>query len=398
MRRSGLVLLCALALVLSSCALFKEEKEAPVLLVLKPAAFRDLPGWDRDDQAAAMAAFKKSCTRILKKDPAAAFGPIGGIYAQWQPLCDQAQGLPDQNPDQARRFFEQNFTPWLATADGREEEGLFTGYYEASLRGSRTRQGPYQTPLHLRPDDLVMVDLGEFREELKGQRIAGRVKSGHLKPYEDRAAIVAGKMPRSEELSLIWVDDPVDAFFLHIQGSGHVDLDDGTALRVGYDGQNGYPYYAIGRELVKREIMSKDEVSMQTIRQWLEAHPDQAQDFMNLNKSYIFFRALEEDSPLGGEGVPLTAGRSLAIDRTKLAYGLPLWVDIKEPAAGVGKLQRLMVAQDTGGAITGAVRGDFFWGYGPQAEEVAGVMKAQGRYWVLLPRGVMPIVAAASSR
>lgn len=380
-----LAALCA-ALLVAACAGIDKEK-AP--LVLKPVSYGALPGWGDDNgMAAARQAFEKSCARIVKKDPSVPFGPdgIGGHYADWQAVCAKLQNWP---ADQTRAFFQQNFTPYLATFDGRGDEGLFTGYYEASLNGSRTKHGPYQYPLRLKPDDLVMVDLGDFRDELKGQRIAGRVKNGRLKPYEDRAQITAGALD-DDKLAFVWVDDPVDAFFLQIQGSGRVLLDDGTTMRVGYAGQNGWPYYAIGRELIKRGDLTKETVSLQTIRAWLEENPDQARNIMNLNKSYVFLRQLSGDGPLGGEGVALTAGRSLAVDRTKVPYGAPIWVDIDPPLAGEAPLERLMVAQDTGGAIVGAVRGDVFWGYGPQAEYLAGHMKSQGRYWILLPNSVTP--------
>ena len=243
----------------------------------------------------------------------------------------------------------------------------------------------YKTPLYQRPDDLVMVQLGDFRDHLKGERIAGRVIDGNLKPYEPRAEIVAGQWPHNEEV-LVWVDDPVDAFFVQIQGSGVVQLDNGQAMRIGYAGQNGHVYYAIGRELIKRGELTKENVSMQSIRAWLENNPAQADEIMNTNASYVFFRKLDGEGPIGGEGIALTAGRSLAVDRSLLSYGLPVWTDIEAPYEGAAPLRKLMVAQDTGGAIRGAVRGDVFWGYGDHAESVAGSMKSSGQYWILLPR------------
>lgn len=369
--------------LLSACAVPDKEKEP---LVLQQAAFADLPGWEKDNQAQTLAAFKRSCERILKNDPARPFGPdgIGGVYGDWFPACQVAM---KKNEGTARAFFEQYFVPYQARA-GRYKDGLFTGYYEAALNGSYERGGPYQHPLYRRPDDLVMVDLGLFRDELKGQRIAGRVNGAYLKPFEDRAEIEQGKLEGDDNLVLVWVDSPVDSFFLHIQGSGRVDLAEGGHMRVGYDGQNGHPYYAIGRELIKREALEKDEVSMQSIRAWLEAHPQEAHDVMRTNKSYIFFRELAEGGPLGGEGVPLTPGRSLAVDHTKIPYGVPVWVDIDPPVddGDMGRVRRLMVAQDTGGAIRGAVRGDVFWGHGTRAEYLAGHMKSDGRAWLLLPK------------
>lgn len=349
---------------------------------LVPASFSDLPGWGQDDLAGFAGALSQSCGRIAKQDPKAAFGsiPEAGTYGDWQDICRDLDGAGD-----LKAFIEARFQP-MAVNPG--EEGLFTGYYEASLKGSRRKGGAYQTPLYGRPDDLVMVNLGEFREELKGQRIAGRVSGGNLKPYETRAQIVAGDWPHNDK-ALLWVDSPADAFFVQVQGSGLVELDSGETVRIGYAGQNGHPYYAIGRELIKRGELTKDNVSMQAIEDWLESHPAQAEEIMSTNKSYVFFEEQKNQGsgPKGGEGLPLTPLRSLAVDRSLLPYGLPLFVDVEEPlGSGYGPIQRLMVAQDTGGAIIGAVRGDVFWGHGAKAEELAGPMKSKGRYWALVPR------------
>lgn len=374
-------------LIFSFLLLSCDEAEKPAkdaALVLQPAMFSDLPGWDAENFAGLTDAFEKSCGRILKNPADKTFGPIpqAGTYGDWQVACKAFADVNKSDPAALRAYFEANFQPFAALA-GDKPEGLFTGYYEASLRGSRTKTERYKYPLHTRPDDLIMVDLGEFRESLKGQRIAGRVKGGNLKPYEDRAKIVAGDWPHEDKV-LVWVDDPVDAFFVQIQGSGVVELEEGGVMRIGYAAQNGHAYHAIGKELVKRGI-PKEEVSMQRIRAFLAEHPEEADAIMNTNPSYVFFQE-QSQGATGGEGVVLTAGRSLAIDRSKIPYGMPLWVDIEEPMAGVGKIQRMMMAQDTGGAIVGAVRGDVFWGYGAQAEAVAGEMKAKGRYWFLLPK------------
>ena len=278
-------------------------------------------------------------------------------------------------------FFENNFTPYQVSA-GTDTSGLFTGYYEASLKGSRTQSAVYHTPLRARPDDLVMVQLGDFRDKLKGQRIAGRIVNGKLKPYETHEEIVRGQMPAHQDKPLVWVDDAVDSFFLQIQGSGIVTMDDGSVMRVGYAGQNGHAYYAIGRELIKRGELTKENVSMQSIRAWLDQNPDKAQEIMFTNKSYVFFRELNGEGPLGGEGIALTPERSLAIDRSIIPYGMPVWLSLDHPHIK----DKMMVTQDTGGAIRGPVRGDYFWGHGVRAENMAGTMKAQGRYWFLMPK------------
>jgi membrane-bound lytic murein transglycosylase A len=357
------------------------EKEKP--LVLKQDNFSSLPGWGRDNFRGFDVAFSRSCEAISKKkDGYLKQDPRWGSVEKWKQLCVRFSTL---SPDSYKSFFETNFVPYKIFA-GDEPQGLFTGYYEASLKGARTKHGPYQTPLRMRPDDLVMVDLGEFREELKGQRIAGRVNAGRLKPYEDRAAIEAGKLPKEQDVPLVWVDDPVDAFFVQVQGSGVVEMDDGSVMRIGYAGQNGHIYTAIGKTLIDRGALTKETVSLQTIRAWLEAHPQEAADIMNSNRSYVFFKELSGDGPIGGQGVALTPLRSLAVDYSLLPYGVPLWLDAAYPKEGYQNMQRMMVAQDTGGAIRGPVRGDVFWGYGALAEENAGVMKSQGQYWVLLPK------------
>lgn len=382
--------LCLIAMFsLSACtpAEKPQEEEAPPL-VATPVSYSELHGWGQDQYAEIVPAFQKSCARIMRQDPASKFGPLAeaGTYGDWQVPCVQFLAMNNADSQSVRGFFERYFQPYQISA-GNEPQGLFTGYYEASLKGSRTKSAATPYPLHIRPDDLVMVQLGDFREELKGQRIAGRVVGGNLKPYETRAQIVQGQWPHNDEGHvLVWVSNPVDAFFVQIQGSGRVDLDDGSVMRIGYAGQNGHPYYAIGRELIARGYLTKDEVSMQSIRDWLEAHPQEGHEIMDTNKSYVFFRELTDEGPIGGEGLALTPMRSLAVDRSLLPYGLPLWVNISAPKEGTPSINRMMIAQDTGGAIRGPVRGDVFWGAGDYAENMAGVMKSQGRYWALLPK------------
>lgn len=385
------ILSAFVALLLSGCAAGTAVKtsETGAPLNLKPASFSSLPNWQKENFVDLATAYNKSCARILKKDSQSLFGVSEkfGKAQEWQIACRQFKKINQTNAQNVRQFFEQNFVPYSALA-GTNPEGLFTGYYEASLKGSRTQKGKYQYPLRARPDDLVMVNLGDFREELKGQRIAGRVKGGHLKPYETHAEILAGKLPKAQDKPLVWVDSPVDAFFIQIQGSGVVAMDDGSIMRVGYAGQNGHPYYAVGRELVKRGALRKEEVSLQTIEDWMEKNPDQAQDLMTTNKSYVFFRELDGEGPIGGEGIALTPTRSLAIDRSIIPYGMPVWLSAENPNPQAERLNRLMITQDTGGAIRGPVRGDFFWGYGVQAERMAGPMKSKGRYWFLLPKAL----------
>ena len=249
--------------------------------------------------------------------------------------------------------------------------------------------GAHTTPLLRRPPDLVSADLGLFRPDWRGERIAGRVVNGRLVPYPTRAEIEHGALG-GMGLAFLWVNDPVDAFVLQIQGSGRVRLGDGTLVNVGYDGENGRPYVAIGRLLVERGEMKREDVSLAAIRAWLAAHPDAAPALMDGNPSYVFFREIKGAAPIGAEGAVLTAGRSLAVDAKFLPLGVPLWLDAAQDGAA---LRRLVVAQDTGGAIRGPVRGDLFCGFGPAAEAQAGRMRATGAYYLLLPRQVAPTPA-----
>lgn len=373
--------LLSFALLLAACEL---TKPAPNMVVT-PSDFRSLPGWGRDNLLSFAEAFERSCDRINKLNPERPFSSIAeaGSNGQWQSICFEFDAVNKNDSNALKGFFESNFRPYQV-ANNKNSDGLFTGYYEASLRGSREAREPYLTPLHQRPDDLVMVQLGEFRQDLKGQRIAGRVVDGKLTPYETRAQITENQWPHEDSV-LLWVDDPVDAFFTQIQGSGVVEMNDGSLVRIGYAGQNGHPYYAIGRELIKRGELTKETVSMQSIREWLENNPDQAAALMNTNTSYVFFREIDGEGPIGAEGIALTAQRSLAVDASWLPYGLPLWVDIDPVAEDSHSIQRLMIAQDTGGAIRGPVRGDMFWGHGDFAAMTAGKMNSEGRYWALFP-------------
>jgi len=374
-RRKTAAASLALLLSLFACS---PRPPPPDRLTLSPASFADLPRWNEDAAAAALGAFARSCAALAKLPPGAL--GIAGTAQDWQAPC---AALPQDADDAAaRHYFESWFRPWRAGNNG-AKEGLFTGYYEPELNGARQRGGAFTTPVLKRPPDLVMVELGLFRPAWRGERIAGRVVDGRLKPYESRAEIDKGALDR-QRLSFLWVEDSVDAFFMEIQGSGRIRLPDGSLVRVGYDGQNGQPYVPIGRLLMERGELAKEDVSMQSIRAWIRAHPEAGKALMAENPSYVFFRELNGDGPLGAEGVVLTPGRSLAVDRSFVPLGVPVYLD-----AGDG-LQRLMVAQDTGGAIRGPVRGDVFWGAGTEAEARAGTQKARGGYYLLLPTGVTP--------
>jgi len=368
--------------------------EAEPELVLTETGFEALPGWTEDDPRAAAEAFLRSCGRFKWQDEDRQIGPDPrfGTVGDWLPACAAVRSAADGPADAVRSAFEATFVPyWIASSDASAPDGpgqgLFTGYFEPELNGSRSPTETHDEPLYPRPSDLVLVDLGNWRDSLRGERIAGRVIDGRLKPYDSRAEIDAGALADKAE-PIVWLDSAIDAFFLHIQGSGLVKLTDGSRIRVGYDGHNGHVYHAVGRTLIDWGEVKREDMSLQAIRDWLNANPERMRALMHENPSYIFFRELSGDGPVGAQGVALTPGRSLAIDRRYLPLGAPMMVDVDYADETGGPLRRLMVAQDTGGAIRGVVRADVFWGSGKPAEELAGPMAARGRYWILLPKGV----------
>jgi membrane-bound lytic murein transglycosylase A len=377
-----------LATALLGCA---EEPEAPAsaTAAFYAVGFAELPDWGGDGVGAALAAFRRSCALFAKSPPAAPVGPqgIGGRAADWQDVCSR---LPPADDDgAARAFFEREFAPYSVLGrDG--AEGLFTGYYEPELDGAREPGGSFTVPVYRRPADLVTVDLGDFRADLAGNSLTGRVVDGRLRPYATRAEIDAGVLS-GQGLELLWLAHPVDLFFLQVQGSGRIRFGDGTATRVGFAAHNGHGFVSIGRILVEEGKLSKDDATAQTVAQWLREHPADAPGLMARNPRFIFFHELAGDGPIGAQGAVLTAGRSMAVDGALLPLGAPIWIDIAWPAGTrqAGQpLRRLMVAQDVGGAIKGAVRGDLFWGTGDEALEVAGRLRQRGRYYILLPSSI----------
>ena len=361
--------------VLSACGFvqFGEKPtappQAPAGLTLTPVKFTDLPGWTGDHHARALPAIVKSCSRIGKLPMDKAWGPggVAGLAADWRKPCAAALRVQPGNDAAARYYMESTFDAFMAAA-GDNADGLFTGYYEAELTGARKPSGKYRVPIYAPPSDLAAVK----------ERSGGR--------YKSRSDIVGGAL-QNKGLELMWVDDPVDAFFLHVQGSGRVATNDGRVVRIGYAGDNGHKYVSIGRELIARGIIPREKLSMQSIRAWITANPVRGDNLMAQNPRYIFFRELPgKEGPIGAEGVALTPERSLAVDRKFVPLGVPLWVTTIDPLSGGKAFNRLMVAQDTGSAIVGAVRGDIFFGFGDHAARRAGNMKAKGRYYLLLPK------------
>lgn len=368
-----------------------EPPPAAPKLVLERVSFGDLSGWEADDVGDAVPALRKSCVRLMKRDDERLVGrdEVAGRTKDWRADCAAAKAVDAKDQVKSREFFESHFVPFLAH-DNEEVEGRFTGYYEASLNGSRKKKGAYKFPLYKRPADLVMVNMREFTQKPGRRRIAGRVVRGMLKPYESRKQIRKGAL-KGKKLELVWIDDPVDGFFTQIQGSGLVQLDDGSTMRIGYAGQNGHSYTAIGRELVRDGHITREEMSMQAIRKWLADNPNDANEMMDRNEAYVFFTELSGQGPVGSQNVELTPERSAAIDREFIPQSVPLFINTRiSNAEGTGEqdFHQLVIAQDSGGAIRGPVRADIFWGAGERATAIAGRLKSRGRYYLLLPTSV----------
>jgi len=371
MTRTGFSLLLAV-LLLAGCV-HRPPADQPRY---RATSWQQLPGWHAADLRLSLAAMLKGCQALAKR-PA------------WRSICTEAAGLDANDNALIHRFFEQRFRPWqLVDARGRRW-GLITGYYEPILNGSRKQRGRFRFPVYGVPDDLLRIELADVYPELKGLRLRGRLVGRRVVPYYTRGEIDAGNAPKAKVLC--WVDDPIALFFLHVQGSGRIRLTDGTLLRVGYADQNGHPYRSIGKRLVELGELSAEQVSLQSIRAWAAAHPARVPALLASNPSYVFFRILPDGlpAPLGALGVPLTGGYSLAVDRRVIPLGAPVYLVTRWPGEA-RPLNRLMMAQDTGGAIKGVIRADLFWGSGAEAGSLAGRMKERGSLWLLLPRAMRP--------
>ena len=347
---------------------------------LQAATWGDLPGWQDDDVLATWGPFLESCKSLQRQ-------------ALWKETCTAAKALPAADTADATRlraFFESRLSPWQAANPDDSREGLVTGYYEPLLKGARSRTAVARYPLYAVPDDLLTIELGDVYPELKHMRLRGRLEGNKVVPYWSRADLDK----RSAQLAnkvLLWVNDPIEAFFLQIQGSGRVELPDGGLVRVNYADQNGHPYHSIGRWLIDKGELTSDQASMEGIRSWALAHPERLEEMLDTNPSYVFFRILAkgDGGPPGALGLPLTPERSIAVDPKHIPLGAPVFLATTWPQSAK-PLNRLMFAQDTGGAIRGVVRADFFWGFGNDAGAQAGRMKQKGRMWVLMPTSYAP--------
>ena len=389
------------SLILSACATVKSVPPAvcpvcpvcaapPVPVAVQPmakpmqvASWSDLPGWGEDNLAAAWPGFLQSCRALANKPQ----------WWLWRAACEEAKSLRATNSVSLRRFFEARFTPYLLTNPDSTTSGMVTGYYEPLLQGSRTRSTRYSQPVLGVPGDLLTIDLGDVVPDVKNMRLRGRLQGNKVIPYYSRADIVAYENDFADRV-LLWVDEAVELFFLQIQGSGRVRFPNGKLVRIGYADQNGHPYQSVARVLIDRGELTLAQASMHGIQAWARANPDKLNDLLSENPSYVFFREVPDNGkpdvgPQGALGVPLTPGRSIAVDPRNVPLGAPVFLSTTRPNSAE-PLQRLMLAQDTGGAIRGVVRADFFWGFGAEAEAQAGRMKQSGQMWVLLPPGVAP--------
>ena len=380
-----------LALVVILCVVsgFLLWKFKPYKISLRVVPFSQLPGWGKTNTKQSFSTFQLSCKTFLKQDPEKSVGSdaVDLKVKDWHPVCKAALSVDGSSSQQTTQFFETWFTP-VEFFDIKSIKGLFTGYYMPLLKGRLTKNEKYNVPIYGLPKNIVLVNLGLFDKTLKNRRIVGRVEGNQLLPFYTREEINKGAIDSTAPV-LAWIDSRIDRSFLEIQGSGSIELPNGKKITINYAAENGAPYVSIAKVLIDQGVLTRDNASMQRIRQYLEAHPKVLDIVLNQNKSFVFFEQLAREAALGAQGVELTPGYSLAIDRKWVPLGAPVWLNTTRPVEKSYQqrpFQRLMIAQDTGGAIRGAVRGDVYWGADARATFIAGRMKNPGYYWLLLPK------------
>jgi membrane-bound lytic murein transglycosylase A len=363
----------------------------------EPVAWSDIDGWANDDHATAFGAFLQSCRALNgNRQPG---GDANGISEALKAVCARGLAAVPLEEDGARKFFEDNFRPLRISKLG-DTDGFLTGYYEPIIEGSRVPTGEFAAPLYRRPPNLVVSGRRKLGDSFpsKGVKVGRRVGRRKIVPYYDRGQIEEGALD-GWHLEICYLRSQVDVLFAQIQGSARIRLEDGSILRVNYDSHNGLAYTPVGRVLIERKIIPKDEMSMQRIREWMVANPDAAAEVRRQNKSYVFFRITDlanEDEPIGAQGTALMPGRSIAVDRSLHAYGTPFFIAADLPIAsdkGGTKFRRLVFAQDTGSAIVGPARADIYFGAGAEAARIAGRIKNPGQFVMLLPRELDPVEA-----
>lgn len=412
------ILLCA-ALILSACKGSKPPTSSSGATTTQhdtvryqSVSFTALPDWQTQNFQSALASFLQGCLKLQNKP-------------EWLSICQSAQRLPSEN-SAIKKFFEQNFTPWQVT-DNSRDQGTVTGYYEPALSGGLSQNNHAQYPIYGIPNDLYTLDypthlrgktqlrirkgngnhlqlvntgepntatytvnIADFAIDARTTSLKGRLEGNRFLPYYTRSQINAGALNGRAPI-LAYAHDPVELFFLHVQGSGRLQTRDGKYMRLGYADKNGYAYKSIGTYLVNQGDLTMGQASMQGIRAWVQLNPHRMDEVLGVNPSYIFFQVSNsaQSGPIGSLGVPLSEGYSGAVDPRYITLGSPLFLATTYPSS-TKVLNRLIMAQDTGSAIKGGVRVDFFWGFGEEAGNIAGKMKQQGRVWTLLPKGITP--------
>lgn len=374
-----------------SLAALPDSAARPLRGKFVAANWSELPGWSNDDLRNVWKTFVGNCRGLMRPTVTNLAGPTRATPRAWQPVCaaalDPARAPSPNDPQAVRRFIQTWLSPWrLLTADGKVASNIVTGYYEPLVKGARAKGGPNQWPLYTVPADLLTIDLGRVYPELAGKRVRGKLEGKRVVPYDSRAAIESsGRRPPA----IVYVNDPVDNFFLQVQGSGRVQLTDGKTIRLAYADHNGHPYVSIGKWLADKGEIPLAQTSMQNIRAWAKRNPNRVQEMLNANPALVFFREEPitdpEIGPKGAYGIPLMAQRSIAIDTNFVPLGTPVFLTTTMPSSKES-LNRLVFAQDTGTAIRGPARADFYWGFGEAAGNLAGRMKQPGQMWVLWPK------------
>lgn len=382
-------------LVVPALSALPETPMRPLAGKFAPAAFNEVPGWANDDMRNVWVTFLRNCRGLMRPTSGNLAAPARAAPRAWQPVCaaaaDPARAPAPGDAEAVRRFLQTWLSPWrLQGPDAKAASNMVTGYYEPLVTGSREQMGVYQWPLYTVPADLLTIDLGKLYPELAGKRVRGKLDGNRVVPYDSRATLEAsGRQPPA----IVFVSDPVDNFFLQVQGSGRVQLTDGPGagqtIRVAYADHNGHPYVSIGKWLADKSELPLAQTSMQNIREWAKRNPKRVQEMLNANPALVFFKEETitdpEVGPKGAYGVPLMGQRSIAVDTSFVPLGTPVFLATTQPAS-TQVMNRLVFAQDTGTAIKGAARADFYWGFGEAAGAMAGRMKQTGQMWVLWPK------------
>lgn len=365
----------SLIFALVACDQVPQEPLSQEDPIASEVTWDQLAGWKEDETQEAWSALLQNCKRMVKEE------------AIWQHVCTKAISAPIINKNTTKKFFQNHFKiEPLIKSDG-DNQGLMTGYYEPLLLGSYQPSERFKYPIYKTPEDMLIIELGDLYPELKGKRVRGKLDGNRVIPFDARNSIDSVNTPLAGQ-ELLWVDDYIDLFFLHIQGSGRVQLPDGKVIGVGYANQNGHPYVSIGKYLIDQGFAKPQGMSMFTLKDWLRNNPDKAEQVLFANPSYVFFHIRDdvESGAVGSLNVPLTPERSIAIDPKTVPLGTALWLDSQYPDGT--PLRKLVFAQDTGGAIKGELRADFFFGTGKQAEKWAGTMKQKVRFYRLVPQRI----------